>query len=54
MARVGHRFIRTTSSMPTNFSKPKKGKAVHAHAMKAYRGSGGIAPVMLNIGTRSR
>jgi hypothetical protein len=44
----------TTSSMPTNLSKPKRGKAVYVHAMKAYRGSGGNAPVKLNIGTRSR
>jgi hypothetical protein len=43
-----------TNSMPTNLSKPKKGKTVPVHAMKAYRGSGGIAPVMPNIGTRLR
>jgi len=40
--------------MPTNLSKPKKGKAVPVHAMKVYMGSGGIAPVMLDISTRSR
>jgi len=44
----------TTSSITTNLSKPKRGKAVSVHSMKAYRGSGGNAPVTLNIGTRSR
>jgi hypothetical protein len=29
-----------------------KGKVVPVHAMKAYRGSGGIAPFILNLSTR--
>ena len=28
-----------------------KGKAVPVHTMKAYRGSRGIAPFILNLGT---
>jgi hypothetical protein len=31
-----------------------EGKAVPVHAMKAYRGSSGIAPLVLNLGTRYR
>ena len=29
-----------------------KGKVIPTYAMKAYRGSGGIAPLILNLGTR--
>jgi hypothetical protein len=31
-----------------------KGKAVPVHAVKAYRGTRGIAPLILNLGTRWR
>jgi hypothetical protein len=30
----------------------KKDEVVRVHAMKAYRGSRGIAPLILNLGTR--
>lgn len=31
-----------------------KGKAVPMHAIKAYRGIGGTAPIIRNLGTRGR
>jgi hypothetical protein len=35
-------------------SQPVKGKVVPFHAMKAYRGSRGIAPLILKFGVRRR
>jgi hypothetical protein len=37
-----------------NLYPEKKGKGVPVHAMKAHRGSRGIAPLILNFGTRWR
>jgi hypothetical protein len=36
----------------TTYLVAGKGKVVSAHAMNAHRGSGGIAPLILNLGTR--
>jgi len=33
-------------------TRKKKGKAVPIHAIKAYRGSRGISPLILNLSTR--
>jgi len=54
MARVGLVFIRIHNKFSAYQPQQNKGKAVPIHAMKAYRGSGGIAPLMLNISTRLR
>jgi hypothetical protein len=34
--------------------KLKKGKVAHVHAMKTCKGSSGIAPLILNLGTSWR
>ena len=33
---------------------PKNDKAVPIHAMKVYRGSGGLAPLILHVGIKWR
>jgi hypothetical protein len=37
-----------------HFTTPSTGKAVPILAIKACKGSGGIAPLILNLGTRRR
>jgi len=37
-----------------DYYKNGKGKVVAIHAIKIYRVSGGIAPLILNLGTRRR
>ena len=32
----------------------KRGEVLSAHTVKGFRGSGGVAPVILTLGTRSR
>jgi hypothetical protein len=50
-------YFSTLSVMWTMWHRVRewwKGKAVPVHAMKAYRGSKGITPLMFNLGTRWR
>lgn len=52
MEKVGHTFIRTQNYLSAyQPEQTRKGKAAPVHAMQAYRRSGGIAPVVLNVGT---
>ena len=40
--------------MSSGGSQPVKGKVVPVNAMKAYRGSRGVAPLILKFGFRGR
>jgi hypothetical protein len=44
-------LVPKTSEKPVLVLKGENSKAVPVYAMKAYTGSSGIAPLILNVGT---
>jgi hypothetical protein len=51
-SNVAVKVLQTLQS--TSCGSPAKGKAVPTHVMKAYRGSGSIAPFILNLSSGFR